>query len=301
MKTRDLIDMLALAAIWGASFLFLRVAAPAVGPLAVAAVRVSGAAALLLPLLIWRGEAKAMWQHAPLLLGAALLSAVLPFLGLSQAARSLPAGLLSILNATTPMWGALIGVLWLGERLSRTRAGGLALGFAGVAMLSADRSQFKAAGADGAVWLALGSTLLYALSVHYSKRYLSGLSALSNSGGTLLISALLLAGPAWWMGPLPLAGQGVTWGAVPHSAWLALAALALLCTGLAYLMFYRLIARIGPSRALTVTFLIPVFGMLWGALFLDEHVSATMLISASVVLLGTWLSNRQLGTPAAAS
>lgn len=294
MRARDLFELLLLAAIWGGSFLFLRVATPAVGSLGVAACRVVGGALLLLPLVLWRGEGSSMRRHAPQLVGAALLSCTLPFLGLGQASRDLPAGLLSILNATTPMWGALVGWLWAGERLSPMRAVGLALGFAGVAVLAADGTQLEAPGAHRAVLLALGATLMYAFSVHYNKRYLAALSPLANSAGTLAMSGALLLTPALWLGPQPaLASSGAnpTWASIPLPALQALLALTVLCTGLAYYMFYGLIERIGGSRALTVTFLIPVFGMLWGALFLHEQVTPTMLLSTGIVLLGTWLSN----------
>jgi drug/metabolite transporter (DMT)-like permease len=294
MKTRDMLELLFLAAIWGASFLFLRVASPAIGALGVAALRVAGGALLLMPLVLLRGEGAVLRRHVPQLVGAALLSSVLPFIGLGQASRSLPAGLLSILNATTPMWGALVGWLWAGERMSPLRALGLAIGFAGVALLAADNSQMQSAGAYGAALLAVGSTLMYAFAVHYNKQYLANLSPQAISAGTLALAATLLVLPALWLGPQPAhatPGQGAAWSDVPMPALHALLALTVFCTGLAYLIFYRLIDRIGASRALTVTFLIPVFGMLWGALFLHEQVTTAMLMSAAIVLMGTWLSN----------
>lgn len=304
MKPRDLIELLFLAAIWGGSFLFLRVASPAVGPLAVAAFRVTGGALMLLPLVLISREGPALRQHAPQLLGAALLSCILPFMGLGQAARHLPSGLLSILNATTPMWGALVGWLWAREKLSLMRAIGLALGFVGVALLAADGHQFAAPGAHWAAALALGSTLMYAFAVHYNKRFLSELSPLTNCAGTLTMASIVLIAPALWMGPpaaqtdtsaaAPMLGG---WAAVSSQAWLALLALTLLCTGVAYLIFYRLIERIGASRALTVTFLIPVFGMLWGALFMDERITLMMVGSTGLILLGTWLSNQGAALP----
>lgn len=307
MKPRDLIELLFLAAIWGGSFLFLRVASPAVGPLAVAAFRVTGGALMLLPLVLISREGPALRQHAPALLGAALLSCILPFVGLGQAARHLPSGLLSILNATTPMWGALVGWLWAREKLSGLRAVGLATGFVGVALLAADGHQFSAAGAPWAAVLALGSTLMYAFAVHYNKRFLSNLSPLTNCAGTLTMASVVLIAPALWVGPpaapvaAPAAPAGLVtasvWRSVPHEAWLALLALTLLCTGVAYLIFYRLIDRVGASRALTVTFLIPVFGMLWGALFMNEHITVMMLGSTGLILLGTWLSNQGAALP----
>lgn len=304
MKPRDLIELLFLAAIWGGSFLFLRVASPAVGPLTVAAFRVTGGALMLMPLVLINREGPALRRHAPQLLGAALLSCILPFMGLGQAARHLPSGLLSILNATTPMWGALVGWLWAREKLSLMRALGLALGFVGVALLAADGHQFAAPGAHWAAALALGSTLMYAFAVHYNKRFLSELSPLTNCAGTLTMASVVLIAPALWMGPP--AAQAATsaapqvmggWAGVSSQAWLALLALTLLCTGVAYLIFYRLIERIGASRALTVTFLIPVFGMLWGALFMDEHITLMMVGSTGLILLGTWLSNQGAALP----
>lgn len=303
MKPRDLIEMLFLAAVWGGSFLFLRVASPAIGPLGVAAFRVTGGAMLLLPLVVLHRETGALRRHVPQLVGAAVLSSILPFLGLSQASRSLPAGLLSILNATTPMWGALVGWLWAREKLSWLRALGLGMSFAGVALLASDGHQFSTEGAAGGAMLALGSTLMYAFAVHYNKRFLSTLSPLSNSAGTLAMASALLLVPAIWVGPQPVhaAPQGVAgWAQVPGAAWAALLSLTVLCTGVAYLIFYRLIDRIGASRALTVTFLIPVFGMLWGALFLGERVTVMMTVSTAVILLGTWLSNQGAGLPAPA-
>jgi drug/metabolite transporter (DMT)-like permease len=291
MKARDLLEMLLLAAIWGASFLFLRMASPVVGPLAVAALRVSGGALLLLPVLMMRGDLARLKPLWPALMVSGLLSYVLPFLGISQAARALPAGLLSILNATTPLWGALVGWLWAGERLSASRLLGLAIGIGGVALLAADRSQIQSGAAWQAVLLCLGSTLMYALAVHQAKRYLSSLSPMSVSAGSLGCAALLLALPAWWVGPQPSHGPPLGWDQVPAATWAAALGLAALCTALAYLLFYRLIARVGPTRALTVTFLIPVFGMLWGSLFLNESITPAMMASTTVIVLGTVLSS----------
>lgn len=289
---RDTIDMWLLAAVWGASFLFLRVAAPELGPVVVAAGRVLGAAAVLLPLVAWHGHAGAARAVWPQLLLSGIVTCVLPFLGLSQAARSIPAGPLSILNATTPLWGALVGWLWAREPLRGGTALGLLMGLGGVAWLAGHRSPLDVPLDPMAVALALGATLCYALGVHHSRRHLSGLPPLAVSGGSLAAAGLVLLGPAWWLGPQDGHGQAVPWSGVPAIAWAALAALAVVCTALAYLRFYRLIERIGPSRAMTVTFLIPVFGMLWGALWLDETISLTMVLSTAVIVAGTVLSTR---------
>lgn len=290
--------MLLLAAIWGASFLFLRMAAPVVGPVAVAAFRVALATLVLLPF-AWR---QAQWAQlkgiAPVLLVSGVLSCVLPFMGLSQAARSLPAGLLSILNATTPLWGALVGWLWAKETLHRWRTVGLMMGFSGVAWLSLMHTPVDGSAPWSAIALALGSTLMYAIAVHHSKRYLSGLRPIVVTTGCLLSASLVLMGPALWLGPQPAAAMATLhsatpeWQAVNGAVWAALVALAVLCTAIAYLLFFKLIGDIGPSRALTVTFLIPIFGMLWGWLFLGETITMDMLVCTGIVVAGTQLSNR---------
>lgn len=306
MRWRDLFDMILLAAIWGASFLFLRIAVPQVGPLAVAAARVGLGAMILLPILIWRGEASSLRAFLPALLLSGLLAYVLPFLGISQSARTLPAGLMSILNATTPLWGALVGWLWAREAMSWQRLGGLLMGVAGVALLAADSVLLGTAVAHRAVLLMLGSTLMYAIAVHQTRRQLSGLSPLAGTTGSMTMAACLLVLPAWLWGPQTMSStasalQGSAraaslwsaWAGVPAGAWAAMAGLAVLCTALAYLLFFRLIVRVGPTSALTVTFLIPVFGMLWGTLFLGEQITAHMLTGTAIIVAGTLLSNHQ--------
>ena len=311
MSPKDLLTMIALAAIWGASFLFLRVASPALGPLAVAARRVSLAAALLLPLAWQAGQGRAMRLSMWPLAASSLLSCVLPFLALSRAAQTLPAGLMSILNAATPMWGALVGWAWAGERLGRGRLFGLLVGLAGVILLSADASSVMPKGQWHETLLAcallMAGTLMYALSVHFNQRFLPGMSPMAISAGTMGWGGMCLLAPALWAGPMPMAHAGpnqaaapAAWDGVPLSAWTSLGGLGVLCTALAYVMFFRLIQRIGPSRALTVTFLIPVFGMLWGALWLGEAIMPTMLVSTGIIAWGTWLSNRRPAMPATA-
>ena len=299
MTFRDTLAMLALSAAWGASFLFLHVAAPVVGPVAVAAIRVSSATILLLPLVLWRGDIGHLRTHAVPMLACGMLAFGLPFICLSLATRHLPAGLMSILNATTPMWGAFIGWVWLKERMHLMRSLGLVLGLAGVILLTLDKGTMPSSNKGlGAVLLMLCATLSYALAVNVARRHLHRLSPLTSATGTLCMTMLVMAGPALWLGPQPMPSIDVhAWRDVPAAVWAALLTLGMVCTGLAQIVFFQLIGRIGPNQALTVTFLIPVFGMLWGALFLHEHVTAWMLMSTAIIALGTWLANR----PAVAS
>ena len=281
MKQRDLSELTLLAAIWGASFLFMRIAAPEFGPIATAFVRVAGASLLLMPLLLMRegfGDLRRFW---PGLLLVGLLNGALPFALFSFAALSINAGMSSILNATTPMWGALVAWVWFGQRLDASRLMGLALGFIGVVVLAWDKASFKPGGGGFAILAVLLATLSYGVAANATRRYLAAASPLAVATGSQGAAALLLALPALWLWP----------------AWGAVALLALLCTSVAYILFFRLMKRVGPTNTIAVTFLIPVFALIWGFLFLHETLTVMMAIGCLVVLLGTGLAVGVLRLP----
>lgn len=287
----DVAELTLLAAIWGASFLFLRLGAPAFGPLALAFVRVAGAGLLLLPLLAWQGgrsgpqELRRDWR--PLML-VALLNSALPFAFFSYAALSITAGLSSILNATTPIWGALVASIWLGQRLDMGRRLGLLVGFGGVVFLAWEQASFKPGGSGWAILACLGATCCYGLAASATKKYLGQTRPLAVATGSQAFAAVLLAVPAAAQWPSQSPGQ---------TAWLSAIALALLCSGLAYILYFRLMKRAGPSYALSVTFLIPVFAVLWGAVFLGESFTLHMAAGCAIVLLGTALAIGVLKLP----
>lgn len=287
MKPRDLIDLVLLGALWGASFLFTRICAPEFGPVALSAVRVFGASLLLLPLLALRGDVRDLQRHAPRLMAVGLTNSALPFLCFSFAALSITAGLAAIFNAATPLFGAVIAWLWLREKPTTWRALGLAIGFAGVVWLAWNKASFKPGGSGWAVVLCLLAPLMYGYSASYTKRFLTGVPSLALATGSQLSAALVLFVPAliWWPQVNP-----------SMRAWWAAAGLAFGCTGLAYVMFFRLIARIGPAKTITVTFLIPAFAVLWGWVFLDEGVTPQMLIGCAVILAGTALATGLVGS-----
>jgi len=290
LKRADTIELTGLAAIWGASFLFMRMGAAEFGPVALAAVRVWGATLFLLPLLALRGQTGALRTHWRPIFIVGITNSALPFLCFSYAALSITAGLSSIFNASTPLFGALIAWLWLKDRLTPSRTLGLAIGFLGVLWLAWDKASFKPGASSGwAVLACLAATLLYGFSGSFTKRFLTGVPPLAVATGSQLSSALLLAVPAvlWWPSAMP----SVT-------AWSAAALLAVGCTGVAYILFFRLIAHIGPANALSVTFLIPVFAVLWGWMFLHEGLTAQMLVGCAVILLGTSLTTGILKLPA---
>ena len=289
MKRSDAIELTGLAAIWGASFLFMRMGAAEFGPVALAAVRVWGATLFLLPLLALRGQAAVLRAHWKPIFVVGITNSALPFLCFSYAALSITAGLSSIFNASTPLFGALIAWLWLKDKLTPSRTLGLAIGFLGVLWLAWDKASFKPGASSGwAVLACLTATLLYGFSGSFTKRFLTGVPPLAVATGSQLSSAVVLAVPAllWW----PAAWPSLT-------AWSAAALLAVGCTGVAYILFFRLIAHIGPANALSVTFLIPVFAVLWGGLFLHEGVTPQMGIGCVVILLGTSLTTGVLKLP----
>jgi drug/metabolite transporter (DMT)-like permease len=281
----SLSEFLLLSAIWGASFLFMRLGVVEFGALPTAAVRVTVAAALLVPLMWLRGLSPQLLRHWKPIFLIGVLNSAIPFACFSFALLSITTGLSAILNATVPLFGAVVAWLWLKDRPAPMRILGLAIGFAGVALLAWDKASFKP-GASGIapVWALLAcllATLCYAVSAVATKRYLTGLSPFVTATGSQLGAALALALPAWWLWPARVPG----W-----HAWLALLVLGVLCTAIAYILYFRLIEQSGPARALAVTFLVPVFAVFYGALFLGEAVTGWMLLCGLVIVCGTALS-----------
>jgi drug/metabolite transporter (DMT)-like permease len=280
-----MLDFVLLAAIWGASFLFTQLAVVEFGALPTAFVRVAIATVFLLPIVLLRGQGAVLRRHWVAIGIVGLLNSALPFALFAFALTTITTGLSAILNATVPLFGALAAWLWLQDRPTASRAVGLAIGFAGVALLAWDSASFKpdAGGlASGwAVLACLAATLCYGIAATATKRYLTGLPALVTATGSQLGATLGLLAPALWSWPATTPGS---------RAWLALLAVGIVCTGVAYILYFRLIEETGPARALTVTFVLPVFAVLYGAVFLREAVTPWMLFCAAVIVCGTALS-----------
>ncbi|WP_323018145.1 DMT family transporter [Castellaniella sp.] len=290
MRRHDLLALLLLAAVWGGSFLFMRVAVPEFGPGPLMELRVGLAALTLLPLAILRGRLPLMLRRWKAILVVGALNAAIPFLLYAYAAQSLGAGFMAVTNAVTPVWGAVIGWLWLKDRLPWMRALGLAIAVLGIVVLVWDKLDFSAGGDGPAVLAAVSAPLFYGIAANWTKRFLSDVDALSNATGSMVAAALVLAPLAITDWP----SQAVSW-----DAWIATIALALVCTSMAYIVFFRLIASMGPTGAVSVTFLVPVFGVLWGVWFLDEVVTRQIMAGAAVVLVGTALALGLVRWPAA--
>jgi len=275
MNAADAARLVTLAAIWGASFLFMRIAAPAIGAVATADVRMLIAGGALAAYYVATGfdaQWRRWWRYY-LFIGA--LNSAAPFLLYGYAALDLSVGLMAVLNATSPMWGALLSALVLRERLSPGRIAGLILGVIGVALVSGAEASTR--------WLAilagLAAAFCYGLTGVVLRRWGRETTARGMAvgtqlmGGVLLMPLLVLAPPAW-----PSA-----------QVVLAMLALGLVCGALAYVLYFRLIADIGATGALTVTYLIPILGVLWGWLFLGEALSTPMIAGTLVVVAGTVL------------
>nr|WP_315430737.1 DMT family transporter [uncultured Albidiferax sp.] len=287
-----LLDFAALAAIWGASFLFMRTAAVEFGAVPTAAVRVLVAALSLLPLIWLRGLLPELRRHWKPVLLIGMLNSGIPFALFSFALLSITTGLSAILNATVPLFGAVIAWVWLKDRPNASRSLGLVIGFVGVALLAWDKASFKP-DANGiapgwAVLACLLASICYGISGSYTKRFLMQVPPMVTATGSQIGATLGLALPALWLWP-------AQWPS--GHAWAAVVVLGVVCTGLAYILFFRLISNVGPAKTLTVTFVVPVFALFYGAVFLGETLTPWMLGCGLVVVFGTALATGLLRLP----
>lgn len=294
MSLASIIDFVALAAIWGGSFLFMRLAVGEFGVVGTAFGRVLVATCFLLPLMLAKGHGAVFRRNWGKVCLVGVLNSGMPFLLFAFAVLSISTGLSAILNATVPLFGALVAWAWLKDRPTGSRVLGLLIGFTGVAALAWDKATFNPDPVSGiapawAVLACLVATTCYAFAASATKRFLSGLPPLVTATGSQLGASIALVLPALWLRPAQLPGT---------QAWLSLLVLGVLCTGVAYILYFRLIEQAGPSRALAVTFAIPVFAIFYGVLFLGEPVTTWMLVWGAVVLLGTALSTGLLKLPA---
>ncbi|OFA04638.1 DMT family transporter [Duganella sp. HH101] len=279
MSTANLFRLIFLAAIWGGSFLFMRIAAPVLGAAVLIEYRVLFASLFLAVIALALKKPlnlRQHWQHY-LILG--LFNSALPFLMFAFAARTLSASLLAVLNATTPLWGTLIGAVWTRQMVSAKVVLGLVLGACGVALLVGFDHVTTKPGAGIAIAAVLFASFNYGIASNYAKQA-KAVEPFSNAHGSMWASTLLVL-PALPFFPAP--------GEPTIGIMGAVLALGVLCSGVAYLIYFRLIQDVGPSSALTVTFLSPVFGILWGMLFLGESVGWYTVAGAAVVITGTAL------------
>lgn len=279
MTTANMLRLILLAAIWGSSFVFARIAVPVLGPAVLIEYRVLFASLFLAAvglLLRKHLDLAANWKHYFIL---GFFNSAFPFLLFAYAATTLTASVLSVLNATAPMWGALIGAVWSRQPISAKKALGLVLGTCGVALLVGFDKVTSSPGAGIAIGAALVAALCYSIASAYAKSA-RAVEPFANAHGSMWASTILVI-PALAFFPSP----GVPTVGIMGAAL----ALGVMCTGAAYILYFKLIEDVGATSALTVTFLNPLFGILWGALFLGEVVGWYTIAGAAIVITGTAL------------
>ncbi|MGL5065017.1 MAG: DMT family transporter [Microcoleus sp.] len=282
MRVSDIIEPLILAALWGGSFLFMRIAAPVLGPVWLIEIRVFLAGLALLPILIKLNLWGQIRHRAIPLFVVGCINSALPFLLFAFASVSLPAGFTSILNATSPLFGTVVAAAWLKENLTMSRKLGLLLGFMGVSVLIGWKTLAATPTFFTAVSAGLTAALMYAIAAPYAKQQLSGVPPLVTATISQLSAAVFLL-PA-----LPFTMPKI---APTPIVVLSVFALAVFSTAIAYILYFRLIQNIGSTKALTVTYLIPVFATIWGAIVLKEPITSSMVFGCSLILLGTAVAN----------
>jgi len=284
MRAQNVVRLVVLAAIWGASFLFMRIVVGSLGPMTTACSRVLIAGIVLCA---WfratcvRVGWRAHWKRYAVI---GIVNSAIPFSLYAFAARHIPGGYSAVINATAPAFGMILGAMVLGARPMMVNVIGAVVGFVGVGVMAGLGPVELGSMQILAVCACAGAALCYAIAGVYMKCRGADLNPVAIAGASQLIAGLvLIPGALMWPPTGPF---------TPTVIGAALA-LAFLCSGAAYLLYYRLIADCGPTRALTVTYLIPIFGVVWGAVFLGEMITVPMVAGCGLVVVGTMLVIRK--------
>jgi drug/metabolite transporter (DMT)-like permease len=281
LKPLDAIELLALGSIWGCSFLFMRLASPEFGPVPLIALRVTTAALFLLPILAWTGDPRAPWQRRGEMLLIGFFNSAFPFCLFAFATLSLTAGYTAVLNATAPLFTAVVAYLWMGDRLSRLGTLGLLVGLGGVVVLVWDELGVDRDNAALAIVAGLVGASSYAIAANHTRARFSGIGSLEMASGSQVAASVLLLPLCWFWWPAEMPSA---------RAWMAVLALGIPCTGIAYILYFRLLSRLGPTRAVAVTYIVPFAAMIFGAIFMNETVTTRMMGGCGLILLGTGLA-----------
>lgn len=283
-ELKAMAELVLLGAIWGGSFLLMRVAAPEFGPFALVEIRLVFGALVLLPFVYRARKRLAGRWHVLFAIG--MINSAVPFTLFAWATSIAPAGISAIANSMTALFAVLFAGLMFGEKIGIRRGFGLASGIIGVIVMVGMPMAGVPVG-----WAALAATTAaacYGLAGNLVKRHLAGLPPVALGGATLSCSAIVLSPMALWH-----------WPDQPLSAtvWASAITLGVLCTGIAYAFLFRLLETIGPSRTATVTYLVPLFGVAWAWLVLGERVTPGMMIASVLILGGVALSQSRRPPP----
>jgi len=281
MLTRPFIELPLLAAIWGASFIFMKIGSPEFGPVLFMAMRTLVASLFLLPLLLISKQQSALtgvWKNI-FIVGT--LNTAIPFVLFGWATLTLSAGNTAVLNGTTPMFGAIVAYFWLKDKLSFSAAIGIFVGFLGVYFLMFDKIMIEKSPVILPILAVMVAALCYGISANYTKKYLTGISPLALAAGSQISATIILVPIALFFLPQQLPSSAAT---------LSVITLGVLCTGIAYILFFRLLGALGPTKAISVTYLIPIFGIIWGILFLNESITYWTVFGAILICIGVALT-----------
>jgi drug/metabolite transporter (DMT)-like permease len=281
MTLRNLLELLLLASLWGASFIFMRIGTPEFGPVLFMALRTLTASLFLLPIVFFSKKQSEFNGYKAKIFIVGIFNTAIPFVLFGYATLTLSGGLTSVLNATTPMFGAIVAYLWFRDKMTISASFGLLVGFVGVYLLMLDKITLGQQNILLPTLAALSASLCYGISASYTKKYLTGLSSTVLASGSQISATLVLLPISLFFIPAQLPST---------SAIMSVLLLGVLCTGVAYIIFFHLIANLGPARAISVTYLIPAFGLLWGSIFLDEVITSSMIIGCGFILTGVALA-----------
>ncbi len=273
--------MVLLGAIWGGSFLFMRISVPEFGPIALIQVRVAISAVFLLVVLAFLGQLGQLYQSPWKMLVVGLSNSAVPYTLFALGTGLLSAGFASVLNATAPFFGAILGVTLFRDRLSAAKWSGLAIGFAGVLVLVAGNRTLE--GSVLGIGVCLLAAFSYAAAAHYTKRELAGVNPMVIATACQIAASLSMI-------PVSI----FTWPEQSPSmqSWLSAIALGVVCTGAALAIYFYLIGAIGATRSISVAYLIPLFGVLWGCIFLNESITWSILLGGAMILTGLFFISR---------
>lgn len=280
-RLTEFLLMIVLGAIWGGSFLFMRMASKEFGPIALIQFRVLVASLFLSCVVIAQGRRRELFRFPLRMSIVGLSGSAVPFTLFAFGTLTLSAGLASVLNATSPFFGALIAVFYFREPLTRTKWLGLLVAFSGVYLLVSDKLQIS--GGTLAIAACLFAAFCYGVSAHYSKRKLADLSPIAVAAGSQIASSVWMLPVSLWYLPSEVPSM---------QSWMAAITLGVVCTGVALVIYFYLIQAVDATRAMTIAYLIPLFGILWGAIFLGETLTYMAFLGGCFVLLGLYLFNK---------
>ncbi len=273
--------MVALAAIWGSSFLFARLSVGEFGAIPLTAVRSVIAALTLLPIMIWTGQWHYFTGNLKHFMVLGLISTALPFTFLTITTQYSTAGFASVMNSLTPIMSAGVAWVWLKEYLSVSAVVGIGLSFAGVLVMITDTQSISAEFFLLPVITGMAAALFYALTGNYSRKFVPDVPSVAQATGCQVFAALFMIPPALYLWPENTISTG---------SWMSAVILGLMCTSVAFILYFYLLKNIGVARTVIVTYMIPVFGMLWGYLFLNEIITVKMMAAAALILTGIALT-----------